>query len=137
MITEEQKKQIRNYFNSNTHIIEYEVFGEHPNNVQSIEELNNILENKNLRCIRCYEITPYNNINELLEDSKNHGPYVIKHNGHIYYLITSIYIISETCNGLVLDGQHNSRITTKELSKGYKWQDGNACGKLKLDFVFF
>lgn len=139
MITEEQKEQIRTYFNSNAHIIEYEVFGEYPKNVQSIEELNNTLENNNLMYIRLYEITPYNNINELLEDSKIHGPYVIGINNHIYSLITTIKppLIDGPDARIELGGHRHDTLSYKELSRLYTWQDGSVCGRLKLDFNIF
>lgn len=72
---------------------------------------------------------PYETVQELLEDSKIHGPYVIRHKGHIHYLITSIHKVDPTCIGVVLDGQHNSPVHIKELANDYTWQDGSPCGK--------
>lgn len=72
---------------------------------------------------------PYENVKQLLEDIKIHGPYVIRHNGHIHYSITSIHEVSATCIGVVLDGQHNSPVHIKELANDYTWQDGSPCGK--------
>lgn len=76
---------------------------------------------------------PYETIQELLEDSKIHGPYVIKNGGYIHYLITSIHKVTETCIGVVLDGQHNSPVHIKELANDYTWQDGSPCGKSITD----
>ena len=76
---------------------------------------------------------PYETIQELLDDSKKHGPYVIRHNGNIYYLITSIHKVTSTCLGVVLDGQHNSPVHIKELANDYTWQDGHQCGKSEND----
>lgn len=72
---------------------------------------------------------PYETVQELLDDSKKHGPYVIKHDGHIHYLITSIHEINPTCMGVVLDGQHGSPKRVEELLENYTWQDGSPCGK--------
>ena len=72
---------------------------------------------------------PYETIQELLEDSKIHGPYVIRHNGHTHYLITSIHKVNPTCIGVVLDGQHGSPKLIKELLENYTWQDSHPCGK--------
>lgn len=72
---------------------------------------------------------PYETVEELLEASKIHGPYVIRHNGYIHYLITSIHKVDATCIGVVLDGQHNSPVHIKELVNDYTWQDGSPCGK--------
>ena len=63
--------------------------------VSSIKELNAILDNSvNYRYICCHELVPYDDIKDLLNDAKNHGPYVSKyndyHNSKRYYLITSI-----------------------------------------------
>ena len=76
---------------------------------------------------------PYETIEELLEDSKKHGPYVIGHNGHIYYLITSIHKVNQTCIGVVLGGQHSFPVHIKELLENYTWQDGSPCGKNEND----
>jgi hypothetical protein len=73
---------------------------------------------------------PYETVQELLEDSKIHGPYVIKQSGDNYYLITSIHKVTETCIGVVLDGRHSSPKLVEELLKYYTWQDGHPCGKL-------
>ena len=72
---------------------------------------------------------PYKTIQELLEDSKIHGPYVIKNGGHVYSLITSVHKVSPTCIGVVLGGQHASPVHIKELLENYTWQDGSPCGK--------
>ena len=71
---------------------------------------------------------PYKTIQELLEDSKIHGPYVMRHDDHLL-LITSIHKFTKTCIGVVLDGRHNSSVHIKELLKNYTWQDGSPCGK--------
>ena len=72
---------------------------------------------------------PYETIQELLDDSKIHGPYVIRHNGHIHYLITSIHKVTSTCIGVVLGGQYTSPVHIKDLLENYIWQDGSPCGK--------
>lgn len=72
---------------------------------------------------------PYETVQELLEDAKIHGPYVIKHGYDTYYLITSIHKVTETCIGVVLDGQHGSPKRVEELAEYYTWQDGSPCGK--------
>lgn len=72
---------------------------------------------------------PYETVQELLNDSKIHGPYVIKHDGNIYYLITSIYKVTPTRIGVVLDGIHNLPIHVKDLAQYYTWQDSHPCGK--------
>lgn len=72
---------------------------------------------------------PYKTIQELLEDSKIHGPYVIRHNSDIYKIITSIHKVNQTCIGVVLGGQHASPVHIKELLENYTWQDGSPCGK--------
>ena len=72
---------------------------------------------------------PYENVKQLLEDIKIHGPYVIRHNGDIHYAITSIHKVTSTCIGVVLDGQHGSPKRVEELLENYTWQDGSPCGK--------
>lgn len=73
---------------------------------------------------------PYETVEELLEDSKIHGPYVVRHNGHVHYLITSIHKVGSTCIiGVVLGGQHSLPVHVKELLEHYIWQDGTPCGK--------
>ena len=49
---------------------------------------------------------PYETVQELLEDAKIHGLYVIKNGGHVYSLITSIHKVSQTCIGVVFEGVH-------------------------------
>jgi hypothetical protein len=70
---------------------------------------------------------PYETVQELLDDSKKHGPYVLRHNGP-HYLITSIHK-APTCIGVVLGGYHKSPVHVKELLENYIWQDGSPCGK--------
>jgi hypothetical protein len=71
----------------------------------------------------------YTTVEELLEDVKIHGPYVIKNGGHIYSLITSVHKVSPTCIGVVLDGIHCAPIYVNDLVQYYTWQDGSPCGK--------
>lgn len=73
---------------------------------------------------------PYKTVEELLEDSKIHGPYVIKNGGHVYSLITSIHKVSTTCIGVVLDGIHYAPVHVDDLVQYYTWQDGSPCGKV-------
>lgn len=68
---------------------------------------------------------PYETIQELLEDSKIHGPYVVDQRNGNYYLITIIY----TINRLVLDSGTEYFIDTIELCDNFTWQDGSPCGK--------
>lgn len=76
-------------------------------------------------------------INELLENSKIHGPYVNIKDTDTYYLITSIYKISEDDYRVALEGNHKGNLNLKELLKTCRWQDGSVCGRLKLDFNIF
>lgn len=141
VISEEKKELLRNHFNEGNVIIEYGLnfLDGKTHYVNSIKELNAILDNsENYRYICCHELVPYDDIKDLLNDAKNHGPYVSKyndyHNRNTYYLITSIHEVS-TCIGVVLDGKHDFPVHAKELLKYYIWQDGERCGKLgKLIF---
>jgi hypothetical protein len=141
VISEEKKELLRNHFNEGNVIIEYGLnfLDGKTHYVSSIKELNAILDNsENYRYICCHELVPYDDIKDLLNDAKNHGPYVSKyndyHNRNRYYLITSIHEVS-TCIGVVLDGKHDFPVHAKELLKYYIWQDGERCGKLgKLIF---
>lgn len=141
VISEEKKELLRNHFNEGNVIIEYGLnfLDGKTHYVSSIKELNAILDNsENYRYICCHELVPYDDIKDLLNDAKNHGPYVSKyndyHNTNRYYLITSIHEVS-TCIGVVLDGKHDFPVHAKELLKYYIWQDGERCGKLgKLIF---
>lgn len=72
----------------------------------------------------------YETIEELLEDSKIHGPYITRRDGHIYYLITSIHKVTPTCLGVVLGGRLASPVRVEELLENFIWQDGHPCGKL-------
>lgn len=72
---------------------------------------------------------PYETVEELLNDSKIHGPYVIKNGGDVYSLITAIHKVNPTCIGVVLDGIHYAPIHVKDLVQYYTWQDGHPCGK--------
>ena len=139
VISEEKKELLRKHFNEDNVIIEYGLnfLDGNTHYVSSITELNAILDNsENYRYICCHELIPYNDIKDLLNDAKNHGPYVCKkNNGNTYYLITSIHKVSKTCMGVVLDGQHDSPVHVEDLLKNYIWQDGDRCGKLgKLIF---
>ena len=64
---------------------------------------------------------PYETIQELLEAAKIHGPYVIKHDGNIYYLITSIYKVTPTRIGIVLGGRLASPVRVEELLENFIW----------------
>lgn len=140
VISEEKKELLRNHFNEGNVIIEYwlNFLDGKTHYVSSIKELNAILDNSvNYRYICCHELLPYDDIKDLLNDAKNHGPYVSKyndyHNRNIYYLITSIHDVY--CIGVVLDGRHDSPVHVEDLLKNYIWQDGKRCGKLgKLIF---
>ena len=139
VISEEKKELLRNHFNEGNVIIEYGLnfLDGKTHYVSSINELNAILDNsENYRYICCHELVPYDDIKDLLNDAKNHGPYICKKNkGNTYYLITSIHQVSKTCIGVVLDGQHDFPVHVEDLLKNYIWQDGERCGKLgKLIF---
>ena len=142
VISEEKKELLRNHFNEGNVIIEYGLnfLDGKTHYVSSIKELNAILDNsENYRYICCHELEPYDDIKDLLNDAKNHGPYVSKyndyHNHNTYYLITSIHEVYKTCIGVVLDGKHDFPVHVEDLLKNYIWQDGERCGKLgKLIF---
>ena len=142
VISEEKKELLRKHFNEGNVIIEYGLnfLDGKTHYVSSITELNAILDNSvNYRYICCHELVPYDDIKDLLNDAKNHGPYVSKyndyHNRNTYYLITSIHQVSKTCIGVVLDGKHDFPVHVEDLLKNYIWQDGERCGKLgKLIF---
>ena len=139
VISEEKKELLRKHFNEDNVIIEYGLnfLDLNTHYVNSIKELNAILDNsENYRYICCHELIPYNNIKDLLNDAIIHGSYICKkNNGNIYYLITSIHQVSETCIGVVLDGQHDSPVHVEDLLKNYIWKDGEYCGRIgKLIF---
>lgn len=67
----------------------------------------------------------YETVQELLEDSKIHGPYVVDKYTNRYYLITTIY----TLHALILDFDIENPIGTQTLCNYYTWQDGHPCGK--------
>lgn len=71
---------------------------------------------------------PYETIQELLEDSKKHGPYV-KRSGERYYLITALYQIGENTWACVLNGHNKCALTPQEFLTECTWQDGYRCGK--------
>ena len=140
VISKEKKELLRKHFNEGSNIIiEYGLsfLDGNTHYVSSIKELNAILDNsENYRYICCNELIPYNNIKDLLNDAKNHGPYICKkNNGKTYYLITSIHKVSKTCIGVVLDGRNDSPVHVEDLLKNYIWQDGEHCGRIgKLIF---
>lgn len=68
---------------------------------------------------------PYETIQELLDDSKIHGPYVVDQRTGNYCLITGIY----TLYGLVLDSGIEDSIDARDLCNHFTWQDGSPCGK--------
>lgn len=78
---------------------------------------------------------PYENVEQLLEDSKIHGPYVIGLNNHIYNLITSIIPINADGSDvrIELSGHRHNSNSYEELLRFYTWQDGSPCGKLTED----
>ena len=71
---------------------------------------------------------PYETVEELLDDSKIHGPYVIDKRIGYYFLITSIFTLYQ----IVLDSDREYSITSDELIIYYTWQDGSPCGKMKI-----
>lgn len=66
-----------------------------------------------------------------------YGPYVNVIDTDTYYLITSIYKISEDDCRVALEGNHKGNLNFKELLKTCRWQDGGICGRLKLNFNIF
>lgn len=68
---------------------------------------------------------PYETIQELLEDAKIYGPYVVDKRTGNYSLITNIYSLYE----LVLDSTIETSINVQTLYNHFTWQDGSPCGK--------
>ena len=129
-LSEEQKELIRSLFKTGTHGVKWDsrIVGS-TFIVNSLEGLEIAFNDEDLRMIVCYELSPYSNIQELLSASKKHGPYVNIKDTDKYYLITSIYKISEDDCRVALEGNHKSNLNFKELLKTCKWQDGSHCGK--------
>ena len=71
---------------------------------------------------------PYETVEELLEASKIHGPYVKRSFGR-YSLITSIYKKEENTWLCVLGGHNKGALTHQEFLTECTWQDGHLCGK--------
>lgn len=129
-LSEEQKELIRSLFKAGTHGVKWDslIVG-NTYYVNSLEELEQAFNEDDLRMIVCYEISPYSNIQELLSESKEHGPYVNIKGADKYYLITSIYKFSEDDYRVALEGNHKGNLNFKELLKICRWQDGTSCGK--------
>ena len=129
-LSEEQKELIRSLFKTGAYGVKWDsrVVGS-TFIVNSLEGLEIAFNDDDLRMIVCYELSPYSNIQELLSASKNHGPYVNIKDTDRYYLITSIYKISEDDCRVALEGNHKSNLNFEELLKTCKWQDGTHCGK--------
>lgn len=76
---------------------------------------------------------PYETVQELLEDSKIHGPYVKNTYNNAYYLITYIFPIDidedEEEFRIVLDSNQYTNLSPLNLMNYYIWQDGSPCGK--------
>lgn len=134
-LSEEQKEIIRSLFKDGTHGVKCDSFiVGNTYQVNSLEELEIVLNDTNIRTIVCYEINPYNNVQELLIESKLHGPYVNIKDTDTYYLITSIYKDSDDCR-VALEGNHKGNFNFKELLKTCRWQDGTHCGKQGIDVL--
>lgn len=133
-ISEEQKELIRSLFKKGTYGVKCDssIVG-NTCHVNSLEGLEIVLNDTNLRTIVCYELSPYSSIQELLSASKMHGPYVRVNDTGTYYLITSIYKIREDDCRVALEGNHKGNLNFKELLKTCMWQDGTHCGKLGID----
>jgi hypothetical protein len=129
-LSEEQKELIRSLFKAGTHGVKFDscILGS-TCFVNSLEGLEYAFNNDNLRTIVCYELTPYNNIQELLSASKEHGPYVNIKDTDRYYLITSTYNVGDSDYRVALEGNHKGNLNFKELLKLCRWQDGTHCGK--------
>lgn len=133
-ISEEQKELIRSLFKKGKYGVKCDSsIGGNTYQVNSLEELEIILKDTNLRTIVCYEIKPYSNIQDLLIASKLHGPYVNIKDTDTYYLITSIYKDSDDDCSVALEGNHKGNLNFKELLKTCRWQDGTHCGKQGID----
>ena len=129
-LSEEQKELIRSLFKAGKHGVKWDslIVG-NTHYVNYLNELECAFNDDDLRMIVCYELTPYNNIQELLSASKKHGPYVNIKGTDKYYLITSIYKVSEDDCRVALEGNHKGNLNFKELLKICKWQDETHCGK--------
>lgn len=132
-LSEEQKELIRSLFKKGTYGVKCDghIVGS-TCHVNSLEGLENAFNDPNLRTIVCYELSPYSNIKELLGASEMHGPYV-KMPGERYYLITSIYKVSDDDCRVALEGNHKGNLNFKELLNTCMWQDGTHCGKQGID----
>ena len=133
-LSEEQKELIRSLFKSGTHGVKWDslIVGS-TCHVNSLEGLEIAFNDTNLRMIVCYELNPYSSIQELLSESKKHGPYVNIKDTDKYYLMTSIYKISEDDYRVALEGNHKGNLNFKELLNTCRWQDGTHCGKQGID----
>ena len=76
---------------------------------------------------------PYETVQELLEDSKIHGPYVKNTYTNSYVLITKIFPIDideiEEEFRIILDADQHVSLSSLNLLNYYTWQDGSPCGK--------
>lgn len=128
-LSEEQKELIRSLFNAGTHGVKWDslIVG-NTHYVNSLNELEQAFNDKNLRMIVCYEVSPYSNVQELLSASEMHGPYVKRSFGR-YNLITSIYETGGNKWSCVLGGYDKGSLTPQEFLAECTWQDGTHCGK--------
>ena len=133
-LSEEQKELIRSLFNKGTYGVKCDshIVG-NICRVNSLEGLEIVLNDANLRTIVCYELSPYNSIQELLSASEMHGPYVNIKDTDKYYLITSAYKFSYDDYRVTLEGNHKGNLNFNELLKTCRWQDGTHCGKQGVD----
>ena len=75
---------------------------------------------------------PYEAIEELLEDSKKHGPYVLSTHNNDYYLVTHvypIYIENKVDFRITLNANQYNSLSPLELFENFTWQDDYLCGK--------
>lgn len=75
---------------------------------------------------------PYETIEELLEDSKKHGPYVLNKYNNDYYLVTQIYPIyieNKVDFRIILNSNRYNSLSPLELFENFIWQDDYTCGK--------
>lgn len=75
---------------------------------------------------------PYETIEELLDDSKKHGPYALSKYNNDYYLATRVYPVyteNKVDFRVILDSNQYNPVSPLELFENFTWQDDFPCGK--------